>query len=317
MAHLTTLDELHRHISVLANVQETESPFFSCYLQVQPEETWREVVHERAQMLRRLLRGSQLLDFEESLEKAEQWLESELLPEARGVAIFARGDAGGEFFLPMQFAAPLPTIVAAYPTPNIYYLVELKDNYHRYVVLLTLPDRATIFEVNLGAATTQAWLEYPPLRQRVGTEWSRSHFQIHRSRRGDRYLDEKVAILTKLMQAGGQTHLVLAGEPGMTHRVLHALPVELQEQVIDCVPANRGDQQSDVILATLSSFIEHEERESQAIADSLIEGIRRQNLAVGGTGKTLAALRWGDVDTLVMDSDYQPDPGWTCTACRP
>jgi hypothetical protein len=29
-----------------------------------------------------------------------------------------------------------------------------------------------------------------------------------------------------------------------------------------------------------------------------------------------SALRWGEVDTLVMASGYQPDPGWTCTACR-
>ncbi len=34
------------------------------------------------------------------------------------------------------------------------------------------------------------------------------------------------------------------------------------------------------------------------------------------SSSTLDALRWGYVDTLVMASDYQPDPGWTCTACR-
>ena len=60
--------------------------------------------------------------------------------------------------LPMQFAAPLPNWIAVYPTPNIYHLVELKDNYHRYVVLLALPDRASILEVNLGAATIRAWI---------------------------------------------------------------------------------------------------------------------------------------------------------------
>lgn len=69
-------------------------------------------------------------------------------------------------------------------------------------------------------------------------------------------------------------------------------------------------------LATLSSFIEHEERESQTIAERLIEGLRSQNLAVVGSAATLDALRWGEVDTLVMASSYQPDPGWTCTACQ-
>jgi len=317
VTNLTTLDKLHQHIAVLANVKESDSPFFSFYLNVGHEDgQWRQVLDERATTLRRILKGSHLSDFEESLEKVDLWLDTELLPNADSVAIFARGSGGGQFMLPMQFAAPLPNMVAVYPTPNIYHLVELKDNYHRYVVLLTLPDRASIFEVNLGVATTRAWLEYPELRERVGSEWSRSHYQVHQAHRGDRYLEEKLAILDKLMRAGGETHLILAGDPQMTDKVLQELPVELQKKVIDRVPASQRDQQSDVVLATLSSFVEHEEQESQAIADALVEGVRHQNLAVAGTAATLAALQWGEVDTLVMESAYQPDPGWTCTACN-
>lgn len=316
MAHITTLEELHQHISVLANVDETTAPFFSIYLNTGfGDGQWREMIDERARTLRLLLRGDHLIDFEESLDKVYRWLDTELLPEAQGAAIFIRGSQGGQFMLPLQFAAPLPNLLAVYPTPNIYHLVELKDNYHRYVVLLAMPDRATILEVNLGASTTQAWLEREELRDRVGFEWTRSHYQIHRSHRGDRYLQEKVAILEKLMQLGGQTHLILAGDPRIAEQVLNALPPELEEKVIDIVPASERDQQSDVVLATLSSFVEHEERESQAIADALVEGVRRQNLAVAGSAATLAALRWGDVDTLVLDSSYKPDPGWTCTGC--
>ena len=47
-----------------------------------------------------------------------------------------------------------------------------------------------------------------------------------------------------------------------------------------------------------------------------MEGLRSQNLAVAGSATTLDALRWDEVDTLIMASDYQPDPAWTCTACR-
>jgi len=69
-------------------------------------------------------------------------------------------------------------------------------------------------------------------------------------------------------------------------------------------------------MLTLASFIEHEEHESRSVVERLIEGLRSQNLAVAGSSATLDALRWGEVDTLVMASDYQPDPGWTCIACR-
>ncbi len=85
---------------------------------------------------------------------------------------------------------------------------------------------------------------------------------------------------------------------------------------MDVVPAGEGDRQADVVMATLSSFIEHEKQESLSIAESLVEGLRSENLAVAGLEATLEALRRGEVDTLVMASDYQPDPGWTCTACR-
>ena len=177
-----------------------------------------------------------------------------------------RGTFGGAFMLPMQFATPLPNWIAVYPTPNIYHLVELKDNYHRYVVLLAMPDRASILEVNLGAATTQAWINRSELRMRVGSEWTRSHYQIHQAHRGDRFVQEKIATLQRLMQAGGHSHLILAGDPEITGRVRQALPSDLADKLVDVVPSSERDQQTDVVMATLSSFIEHEEQESQSVA---------------------------------------------------
>jgi hypothetical protein len=43
--------------------------------------------------------------------------------------------------------------------------------------------------------------------------------------------------------------------------------------------------------------------------------VRGQDLAITGSAATLDALRWGEVDILVMASEYDPDPGWLCTAC--
>jgi protein required for attachment to host cells len=317
MAHLTTLDELHQQITLLASVEESDAPFISVYLNLENGRTgWREVLDDRARILRRVLKGNDLADLEEALSKIEDWLAADLLPEAKGVAIFVRGTFGGAFMLPMQFATPLPNWIAVYPTPNIYHLVELKDNYHRYVVLLAMPDRASILEVNLGAATTQAWIDRSELRMRVGSEWTRSHYQIHQAHRGDRFVQEKIATLQRLMQAGGHSHLILAGDPEITARVRQSLPDELADKLVDVIPASERDLQTDVVMATLSSFIEHEEQESQSVARCLIEGLRSQNLAVAGSAATLDALRWGEVDTLVMVNDYQPDPGWTCTGCQ-
>ncbi|MEN8133161.1 MAG: hypothetical protein ABFS45_23875, partial [Pseudomonadota bacterium] len=310
--------ELKQHITLLASVEESEAPFISCYLNFEDGRPagWRETLDDRARILRHMLKGNDLTDLEEALGKIEDWLATDLLPEAKGVAIFVRGTFGGAFMLPMQFAVPLPNWIAVYPTPNIYHLVELKDNYHRYVVLLAMPEQASILEVNLGAATTQAWINRSELRMRVSTEWTRTHYQIHQIHRGDRFVREKIAVLEQLMRAGGHTHLILAGDPNTIRHVRHALPKKLTDKLVDMIPAGERDQQADVVMATFSRFIEHEEQESQSVAERLLEGLRSQNLAVADSAATLDALRWDEVDTLVMASDYQPDPGWACTSCK-
>jgi rubrerythrin len=311
---MTTLDELKQHITVLASVEASDTPFISCYLNLENGQSgWRDVLDERARILRRILKGE---DLEEALGKIEAWLSAELLPEAKGAAIFARGTCGGSFMLAMQFTEPLPNWIAVYPTPNIYHLVELKDNYHRYVVLLALPNRACIVAVNLGAATIQAWIDQSELRTRVGTEWARIHYHVNQAHRGDRFVHEKVVVLEQLMHARGHTHLILAGDPDLTARVRHAMPNGLADKLVDVAPASARDRQTEVIILTLSSFIEQEEHKHRTITERLIEGLRSQNLAVAGSAATLDALRWGEVDTLVMASNYQPGPGWTCTACR-
>ncbi len=317
MKQLTTLDELKQHITILASVEETDAPFISCYFNLEHDpENWRESLNTRAHLLRHILKGDGLNDLEYALDKIETWMTTELLPEAKGVVIFVRGVFGGAFMLPMQFAVPLPDRISIYPTPNIYHLVELKDTYHRYVVLLALPDRACIMEVNLGAATTAAWLDRPESRNHVGTEWTRSHYQINQPHRGDRFVQKKIAVLEKLMSAEGHTHLILAGDPEITQRVRRALPENLLNKLVDVIPAAERDQHADIVMATLSSFIEHEELESQTIAERLVAGLSSHNLTVVGSADTLKVLRWGEVDTLVLASDYEPDPGWSCTACH-
>jgi len=259
MTHLTTLDELNQQITVLASVEETDALFISVYLNLEDETTdWRETLNDRARLLRLILKDDDLADFNDALDKVEAWLDTELHPEAKSAAIFVRGIFGGAFMLPMQFAVPLPNWIAVYPTPNIYHLVELKDNYHRYIVLFAMPDRASILEVNLGAATTRAWINNPDLHTRVGQEWGRPHFQVHREHRGDRFMHEKIAVLEQLMHAGGHTHLILTGDPKITKSIRLALPEDLADKLVDIIPTSKRDQQTDIVMATLSSFIEHE-----------------------------------------------------------
>lgn len=297
------LKNLQKHIRTLATLEETNSPVVSYYLNREPNElTNRLLLTERGRVLRQSLWGRARHDFEEAMHQIETYIDNELLADAKGVAIFAR-TGEGDFFLPLQFRVPVPNWIAVTALPNIYHLIELKDTYHRYVVMISTEENARILEVNLGSVTEELWRERPELRQRVGREWTKEHYQNHRQERTNQFVKEKIKILERLMLAGGHTHLILAGNPQMTARIRKALPRHLEEKLIDIVMADPNDNISDVVAVTLAQFIEQEEQESQALVDTLYREIRTSGLAVVGPEASFEALQQGRADVLVLAQD--------------
>ncbi len=261
MEPLTTLDELRRNIAVLACIDESEAPFVSCYLNLeQGASRYRKALENRVSALRATLDGDARADFNVAIHQIEAYLAEKLRPGAMGVALFSRQFRAGAFFLPMQFAAPLPDWIAVCATPNLFHLMALKDTYHRYVVLLATGAWVRILEVNLGAATVQAWTTQPELRQRVGREWTKAHYESHRRERTSRFLKEQIELLGRLMAAGGHTHLILAGDPRLTGEIRRALPKSVASKLVDTIPAAGRDTQEDVVAATLSAFVVWEEQ---------------------------------------------------------
>lgn len=308
------LATLESHVRALVMLEETDAPVVSCYLNLEAGGDWRPAFDRRVRVVQQTSRHTEAQPLADALTRVRAFLESSLVPASEGAAVFAR--AGSHpFFLPLQFQVPLPTFVAVDSIPNIYHLVELKDTYHRYVVMISTEERARILEVNLGAVTRQLWSERPRLRERVGREWTREHYQSHRRLRTDRFIKEKIQVLERLMTGSGHTHLILAGSPQLTARVRNALPGHLAAKLIDIVPAAAQARTSDVVATTLASFVEQEERESIDAVGLLVREVRRHGLAVVGTRPSLEALRRSQVDMLLIAAAYKPPPGWSCRGC--
>lgn len=316
MEQLTTLDELRGHIAVLACIEETDAPFVSCYLSLEQGEAGKyKAFEDRLLALRSTLEGEARADFDAAIHPIGIYLAGKLRPSAKGVALFSRQFRAGAFFLPMQFAAPLPDWISVGAAPNLFHLMALKDTYHRYIVLLASGTSVRILEVNLGAVTVQAWTTQPELRERVGRGWSHAHYESHRRERTTRFLKEQIELLGRLMAAGGQTHLILAGDPLLTEEIRRALPKSVASKLVDAIPAAGHDAQEDIVVATLSAFVEWEEQDSQALAARFVQGIRTQGLSVAGATACLHVLRQQRVDTLLLARDHLPVPGWRCVAC--
>jgi len=309
------LKNLQKHVRTLATLPEADAPVISCYLTLHNGRIKdRNAFDGQVRPLIGGLTGQMRQNFEDALEPIGQYLAGELLPEAQGIAVFSR--AGGDpLFLPLQFRVPLPNWMAVDTTPNIYHLVELKDTYHRYVVMISTEESVRIYGVNLGAVTEQLYKQRPELRERVGREWTKEHYQNHRRDRAQKFFKERVESLDRVMSRGGYAHLVLAGHSTSTSRVRNELPKHLAEKLIDVVAISAKTLVSDVVQAALASFVEQEEKESRAAAEEIVRQIRIGGLAVVGTEPSLQALRRDQVDMIVMARSYSPGTGWRCAVC--
>ena len=101
----------------------------------------------------------------------------------------------------------------------------------------------------------------------------------------------------------------------MTARMRQALPKHLATKLVDTLHASARDSMPDIVAATNTLFVEHEEGESLAKVSLLEQEIHSHGLAVAGTKASLRALKWGEADVLVMAKAYAPDPGWNCPDC--
>lgn len=307
--------DLQFHVLRLAHLAETESPVVSCYLNLETGEPGhRDYLRDRAGHLKKTHPGARAIALSEAFDRIERYLAGGVGNGAKGVAVFARGGTQ-PFFLGLEFQVPVPNWVAAGSLPNIYHLVELKDTYERYIVVLLSERSARILEVHLGEVTREVWSQRPDLRRRVGREWTRQHYQRHRVGRRNRFLNEQVDVLAKLVAEGHYAHIILAGEPRMTSGFRQRLPKHLAALVVDTVTASSRDRSSDVVHATLQTFIEEEERESQAMAEKLIHEINANGLAVAGVEPSLAALQQMRADVLVLAAAFEPPAGHRCLNC--
>lgn len=308
------LAELRKQLRVLSTLGASDALMVSCYLSIGHGVARRDVLERRVRAIRATLPPRARGEFATTMSRIYAQVEQRA-PRTRGMAVFARGGEA-PYFQALEFQVPLPERVILDHAPVIYPLVELKDTFHRFVVVISTEESARILEVSLGAVTREIWTTAPPLHGDVGRQWSRDHYQNHRRDRAARFHKEKVELLDRLMSATGHTHLILAGDPRLSAALRDQLPPRLRAKLVDIVPAPAGSDHGDVVQAALATFIETEEQESFDAADALCREVRRGALAEIGTLPSLEALQRGQADLLVMTGSYDPGRGWVCTICE-
>jgi len=303
-----SMHQLRRHISALATLPENGVPVLSAYFDLRrPVEILRSSFETWSTAARSALPKVERPMFEEAKCEVRALLKQVWPGDIQGLAVFARS---GEhpLLMALPFQALLETHFEVSARPAIFPLVQLKDRFHRFVLVICTEDSGRIMELTLGAVTEEILTTRPDHGSRIGRQLSREHFHHRREEDTRRFIRDQVLIISNLMARRGLNHLILAGHPRHISPLREQLPKHLQSRVVGSVfHAPNGHDCSPLLDQAIDTFIEAEQEESRSTVERLHEQVRRQGLAVVGIHACHEVIEAGAASQLVI-SEELPHP---------
>ncbi|MBC8128387.1 MAG: hypothetical protein H8M99_14695 [Gloeobacteraceae cyanobacterium ES-bin-144] len=301
---LNEMESLRTHISMLVNLPETEAPIISAYIDLlESKDYLRSKLAHWAAAARTAQPSDQRSEFDAARMDVQEAIHGKWPDEVRSIAIFSRSGTN-PFLLVIPFSVSLDLHFTASSLPAIFPLVQLKDRFHRFVVVIATEEISRIFEVTLGAISEEILTKRPELSGRLGREWGREHFNQKKRENDRRYTSDQVTIIVNLMAKRGINHLILAGSARNVAALREALPKHIGSRLVGEILKSpvKGDS-SLVLEEAIDKFIEAESAESRDTVTRLNEQIMRGALGVVGVEQSRDAIIGGYAAQLVISEE--------------
>jgi peptide chain release factor subunit 1 len=238
--------------------------------------------------------------FSADIERINRFLAHELQPSTNGVALFACAGADG-FFETLQLEAAFDEHrLYVDDTPHLYPLARLDDQHPRYAAVVADTNFARIFVFATGRIAREDAIEGVKTKHVRAGGWSQARYQRHVAEYRQQHVKEIADALDRVMRAEGIDRLVIGGDEVFESLVRSEFPPHLLERVVDTVRLEVGAHDRQVLTVTLEALRQHDADTDGQVVDRLLEAVRGSGLGVLGADDTLAALKLGQVDELVI-----------------
>jgi hypothetical protein len=298
------METLRNLISQLAHLPESSTPIISAYLDLcETEDYLKSKLAHWAVAARSTLDTKQRIHFDDARQSIFEVISREWPDEVRSVAVFSR-QGEDPLLLVIPFSASLDLHFDVSNLPAIFPLVQLKDRFHRFVVVIATDESSRIFEVTLGAVSESILTQRPEMGERLGREWGRERFHQRKRESDSRFYRDQATIIANLMSKRGLNHLILAGNPRHVAGLREILPKHVGTRLIGELlkTPSRGDY-STVLEQAIDTFVEAERAESRDTVSRLHEQVRRGGLAVVGVEASRDAILGGYASELVISEE--------------
>jgi rubrerythrin len=274
--------------------------------------------------LKNILRGveeglegeEELESFKANVERVHEYMGGYT---AEGKTLVLFSDAQHDFWRDYSLRVPTENEAWLGRSPYLRPLIEARDEYERYGVILTDRAQARLFLVYLGEIEEQAELlaEFDVTRFDASGKdqmWSQMHFQRKAEQHAREHLKNVAALMEDLVSRSRVDRLLLAGTNDALVEVEKHLAEKLKNRVIGKLSIAVESPEKSVLEETMKLASQFEREEENALVETIVTASAKNGQGATGLKDTLHAAMEGRIHRLAYTADFEAK-GKECTSC--
>ena len=294
----------------IAEIEATEFPFVSIYLNAQSDEHGKDNFHSFVKKQISEHRDNyeeetaQRESFDRDAERITEYLEK-VRPSANGIAIFACSGAD-DFFRNIEFDVPFrQNHFYIFDKPHLYPLARLIEENPRFALVLADTNSAKIFVFQRGRILEQEEIQNEKTNRSEVGGWSQMRYQRHNDNVHEQHAKEVIAELDKIVREDKIDYVILAGNEEVTIPLLREeLTKELEEKIAGTLRLDVKTPEDELLEKAEQALNQHDTLKDKEKIDYLTEQNYDGGFGVVGVEKTLAALSNGQVQELYLSAHF-------------
>jgi len=243
-------------------------------------------------------------------------LKYDVTRKTQGLAVFA--DGGAQFHERIELPLRLVNRLVIEPSPYVRPVVHALSLLEPFVVARVSRDESSLYLVDEWVLAKEDDLTGPWLRSSDRETGEVSIKEYYAAARQDALVDlhfkEVGASLAKLLETSEVRRVALCAQHDIASGFRRTLPVAVASRIVAEIPLDANATTGQMLVSAREAVEQARHEEMTELAARIKEGLGSGGRGVSGFDDVLAALGRHQVQTMLVDRDYQV-PGWRCVEC--
>ena len=299
--------------------RESRGPFLSLYLDTQrgddaQKDRVRVFLKNETHRIRENLEGNgHDHEIERGIRQIESYMENDLQPETRGVAIFSCPTE--DVFIPLQLPVAVRPELTIGARPHLRQLAALRKQHPRVVLAMIDAKSARLFTLEFGKILRALDLTDPEMPRRHDQGgWSQANMQRHVQDHIDRHHKEVAEIVARMVERNQYEYVILSGQERSLANFRSQLPKKVDEKIIGTLRLDIRSSEDDALSACRTIIEAQQLLELRDRIGELEEAARSAGRGAIGVGPVIDAVNQRRLLRLFVMENASAR-GWRCTSC--